>query len=158
MFLSRFRDMFSERCSVPATSLAVEGDGRHCHVCQASVKCSKSVPILSEEAPANYNGLMNTDELIKAVMKWGREHKIDNPVMQALKVNEEVGEIATEITHNRLHGDDMIDALGDSLVTIIILADILGYDPRECLQEAYDVISKRKGETIDGCFVKEVDG
>lgn len=119
---------------------------------------SQSVPILSEEAPANYNELMNTDELIEAVMKWGREHKIDNPVMQALKVNEEVGEIATEITHNRFHGDGMIDAIGDSLVTIIILADILGYDPRECLQEAYDVISKRKGETIDGCFVKEVDG
>lgn len=117
-----------------------------------------SVFYLSRDLTANYNELMNTDELIEAVMKWGREHKIDNPVMQALKVNEEVGEIATEITHNRLHGDGMIDALGDSLVTIIILADILGYDPRECLQEAYNVISKRKGETIDGCFVKEVDG
>lgn len=119
---------------------------------------NQSVFGLSREVTANYNKLMNTDELIESVMRWGREHKIDNPVMQALKVNEEVGEIATEITHNRLHGPDMIDALGDSLVTIIILADILGYDPRECLKEAYYVISKRKGETIDGCFVKEVNG
>jgi NTP pyrophosphatase (non-canonical NTP hydrolase) len=95
------------------------------------------------------------DDLVYKVIEWGREHKIDNPVMQALKVNEEVGEIATEITHGRLRGPDMVDAIGDSLVTIIILADILGYDPANCLQEAYDVISKRKGETKDGCFIKE---
>ena len=102
------------------------------------------------------NKIMKTDELIEAVIMWGHKHNIDNPVMQALKVNEEVGEIATEITHNRLHGPDMIDAIGDSLVTIIILADVLGYNPIDCLQEAYDVISKRKGKTVDGCFVKEV--
>lgn len=95
------------------------------------------------------------DNLVYKVIEWGREHKINNPVMQALKVNEEVGEIATEITHDRLHGPDMIDAIGDSLVTIIILADILGYDPANCLQEAYNVISKRKGKTKDGCFIKE---
>lgn len=95
------------------------------------------------------------NDLINAVMEWGREHKIDNPVMQSLKVCEEVGEIATEVTHGRMHGPDMIDAIGDSLVTIIILSDILGYNPIECLQEAYDVISKRKGETKDGCFIKE---
>jgi len=98
------------------------------------------------------------DELVYNVIEWGREHEINNPVMQALKINEEVGEIATEITHNRLHGPGMVDAIGDSLVTIIILADILGYDPGNCLQEAYNVISKRKGETKDGCFIKENDG
>ncbi len=101
---------------------------------------------------------MNAEELINAVMLWGREHKIDNPVMQALKVNEEVGEIATEITHDRLHGLGMVDAIGDSLVTIIILADVLGYHPLDCLAEAYGVISKRKGETKDGCFIKEDNG
>jgi len=98
------------------------------------------------------------DELVHNVIEWRREHKIDNPVMQALKVTEEVGEISTEITHNRLHGPGMVDAIGDSLVAIIILADILGYNPVDCLQEAYDVISKRKGETKDGCFIKEDNG
>lgn len=101
---------------------------------------------------------MNAEELIEAVMLWGREHKINNPVMQSLKVCEEVGEIATEVTHDRLHGIDMMDAIGDSLVTIIILADILGYRPLDCLAEAYGVISNRKGETKDGCFIKEDNG
>ena len=95
------------------------------------------------------------DDLVYKVIEWGREHKIDNPVMQSLKVCEEVGEIATEVTHNRMHGPDMIDAIGDSLVTIIILADILGYDPYNCLKEAYGVSSKRTGHSVDGCFVKE---
>lgn len=98
---------------------------------------------------------MNTDELIDAVIKWRRDKGIDNPIMQALKVNEEQGEIATEITHNRMHGDAMIDALGDTLVTVIVLADILGYDPRECLEAAYGVISHRTGHSVDGCFVKD---
>jgi NTP pyrophosphatase (non-canonical NTP hydrolase) len=156
MFSSKVLLEFPGGCSVPAAFLAAEA--RLWPYTQTEPLNEDKRFLLSRDLTANYNELMNTDELIEAVMKWGREHKIDNPVMQALKVNEEVGEIATEITHNRLHGDDMIDALGDSLVTIIVLADILGYDPRECLQEAYNVISKRKGETIDGCFVKEVDG
>lgn len=98
---------------------------------------------------------MSTDELIDAVIQWRRDKGIDNPIMQALKVNEEQGEIATEITHGRMHGDGMIDALGDTLVTVIVLADILGYDPRACLEEAYGVISKRTGHSVDGCFIKE---
>jgi NTP pyrophosphatase (non-canonical NTP hydrolase) len=30
-----------------------------------------------------------------------------------------------------------------------------GIDPRECLQGAYDVISKRKGKMVNGVFVKD---
>lgn len=42
-----------------------------------------------------------------------------------------------------------------------ILAFLLSYckqngiDPRECLQGAYDVISKRKGKMVNGVFVKD---
>ena len=36
------------------------------------------------------------------------------------------------------------------------LADLAGVCPVECLQEAYDVISKRKGRIVNGTFVKEV--
>lgn len=30
-----------------------------------------------------------------------------------------------------------------------------GIDPRECLQGAYDIISKRKGQMVNGVFVKD---
>ena len=47
--------------------------------------------------------------------------------------------------------------MGDVLVTLIILAKDLGIDITECLGMAYDKISKRTGETIDGVFVKSED-
>ena len=51
--------------------------------------------------------------------------------------------------------DEIKDGIGDSFVTLIILAQQLGYSPTECLQLAYDEIADRKGKTIDGVFVKD---
>lgn len=47
--------------------------------------------------------------------------------------------------------------MGDIFVTLIILCKQLGIDPVECLSMAYKKISKRKGKTINGIFVKEED-
>lgn len=97
---------------------------------------------------------MTTDELVNAVMDWGEEKGLDDPKAQLNKVIEEVGEIAHEVSRNR-YGEDFRDSIGDSLVTIIILANIAGQDPRACLLEAYNTIKNRKGKTKDGTFIKE---
>jgi len=97
---------------------------------------------------------MTTDELINAVLDWGEEHDLHDPKAQLNKVIEEVGEIAHEVSRNR-YGEDFADAIGDSLVTIIILAGIAGQDPRSCLLEAYNTIKDRKGKTTNGTFVRE---
>lgn len=47
--------------------------------------------------------------------------------------------------------------MGDIFVTLIVLCNQLGIDCVECLQLAYDKISKRKGVTKDGIFIKEED-
>lgn len=47
--------------------------------------------------------------------------------------------------------------MGDIFVTLIILCNQLGIDCVECLEMAYDKISKRRGKTIDGVFIKEED-
>ncbi|WP_294490616.1 hypothetical protein [uncultured Ruminococcus sp.] len=101
---------------------------------------------------------MTTDELIDAVVNWGRAKGLDNAVMQYAKMNEEVGEIAHELTRGNLKTVEMKDALGDTAVTLIILADILGFDIVRCLEIAYDEIKNRKGQTKDGSFVKEENG
>lgn len=98
---------------------------------------------------------IDANSLIELVAEWGREHKIFDPVKQFAKVNEEAGEIAHELTRNRLHSAELRDAIGDTLVTVIILADILDIDPVEALNEAYQVIKERKGHTEDGSFIKE---
>lgn len=97
----------------------------------------------------------SADMLFDKIVQWGRDRGIDNPTMQFAKLNEEAGEIAHELTRMHFHTDEMADALGDTLVTLIILADILGYDLVECLNSAYGVIKDRNGHTVSGSFIKD---
>lgn len=98
---------------------------------------------------------MKTDELINAVLDWGEEHDLHDPKAQLNKVIEEVGEIAHEISRNQ-YGRELEDAIGDTLVTVIILSAICGFDPRYCLDMAYNEIKDRKGNTRNGTFVKDI--
>ena len=74
---------------------------------------------------------METDELIKNVIRWGRDKGLNDPKAQLNKVMEEVGEIAHEVSRNR-YGNEFRDAIGDTLVTLIILADIASARPMAC--------------------------
>ena len=98
-------------------------------------------------------------KLIEATKRWGRDKGLTDPKAQLNKVMEELGEIAHEITRNKYEQNEaLIDAFGDTLVTIIILADMLGYDVMDCLEVAYNEIANRKGKTENGTFVKEDNG
>lgn len=103
----------------------------------------------------NSNENFTTDSLIEAVKTWGRNHKIFDPISQYAKFVEEAGEIAHELTRNKLHSPELVDAIGDTLVTVIILADILDIDPVEALNGAYNTIKNRTGHTENGSFIKE---
>lgn len=96
---------------------------------------------------------MSTDELIEAIIQWGKDRKIDSLVWQSSKVTEEWGETVGELNHRRF-GADFKDGIGDTLVSLIIFAGLAGTDIRECLVQAYNEIKDRTGETIDGTFVK----
>lgn len=51
--------------------------------------------------------------------------------------------------------DEFQDAIGDTIVTLINLADIAGYNAEDCLKKAFDVIRLRKGITRPtGDFVR----
>ena len=97
------------------------------------------------------------NELIKQVEQWSIDKNLDkgNPDRQALKFYEEAGEVGAALSRNKL--DDLKDGIGDTVVTLIILAQQHGWSLQECLQYAYDEISKRKGRTINGTFIKESD-
>ena len=99
---------------------------------------------------------METDELIKSVIRWGRDKGLNDPKAQLNKVIEEVGEIAHEVSRNK-YGKEFRDAIGDTLVTLIILADIASARPMACLELAYKEIRDRKGKTENGTFVKNVE-
>ena len=78
-----------------------------------------------------------------------------NPDRQALKVWEESGEIAAALSRN--DKEALMDGIGDTVVTLIILAQQHGMTLERCLQYAYDEISQRTGKTINGTFVKSED-
>ena len=97
------------------------------------------------------------DQLVKQVEQWSKDKNLHNgnPDRQALKFYEEAGEVGAALSRNKL--DDLKDGIGDTVVTLIILAQQHGWSLQECLQYAYDEISKRKGRTINGTFIKESD-
>ena len=49
----------------------------------------------------------------------------------------------------------MTDGIGDMLVTIILLAEMVGLNSVNCLADAYEEIKNRKGKMVNGFFVKE---
>jgi NTP pyrophosphatase (non-canonical NTP hydrolase) len=97
------------------------------------------------------------EKLIEQVEQWAIDKGLDkaDPTKQFLKTSEEFGEIAAALARDDM--DEFKDAVGDTVVTLIILAQQKGYTLQECLQTAYDVIKGRTGQTINGIFVKSED-
>ena len=93
--------------------------------------------------------------LFTKVRKWGREKNICDGKAQFAKMVEVCGEAAHEITRNSTDSKAFEDAIGDIMVTVIILADIYGYDAEDCLELAWKEIKNRKGKTVNGSFIKE---
>lgn len=100
---------------------------------------------------------MKFNELSEKVLNWARDRDIlinSSAIAQLTKTEEEVAELREAIENNDM--DKMVDGYGDVLVTMIIGAEIAGFDLVDCLQVAYDEIKDRKGHlNEDGIFVKE---
>ena len=101
-------------------------------------------------------------DLIDKVNQWAddRNLKQADPKIQWMRVTEEVGEIRDVLLKPTKFTEPQAalkDAIGDTLVTIIVLAHQLDLDVIECLGIAYDEIKNRKGKMINGTFVKEED-
>lgn len=94
--------------------------------------------------------------LEKKIERWAYDKEIldkGNTMAQAEKTHEEVLELMAAINDDDKH--EIIDALGDILVTIIIQAKMQNVKLIDCLQVAYNVISKRTGKMEDGKFKKD---
>lgn len=98
-------------------------------------------------------------KLVDKVNKWAISHGLDkgNPKIEWMKITEEVGEIRDVFLkpHDFVDPEwSLKDAIGDSIVTLVVLCLQLGYDVEECLTIAYNDIKDRKGVMIDDNFVK----
>ena len=98
-------------------------------------------------------------ELEALVIAWAAQKGIlenGTPKAQAMKTWEETDELITAIENN--NKAEIEDALGDILVTIIIQAEMQQVSLIDCLESAYNVISKRTGKMVGGQFVKDTTG
>ena len=118
----------------------------------------------------------NMNELIDKTRRWFHDKGIianSTPLKQLEKTQEELTETRDavvkfehfnsifyqslgkigEMRYN-LH-EEIKDGIGDTVVTLIGVCEMYGFSLEECLQMAYDTISKRNGTMIDGVFVKD---
>lgn len=98
-------------------------------------------------------------ELIDKVNEWAISRGLDkgNPKVEWMKVTEEVGEIRDVFLKPHDFADpewSLKDAIGDSIVTLVVLCLQLGYDVEDCLTIAYNDIKDRQGVMIDDNFIK----
>jgi len=91
--------------------------------------------------------------IFNKIRKWGRDRNITCSDKQLIKLQEEVGELASA----HLKGDivSKIDAIGDIVVVLTIYCDQNGLKIEDCVDDAYSVIENRKGKTIQGTFIKD---
>lgn len=109
---------------------------------------------LGQSKTENFGSL---DQLVKQVEQWSIDKDLHNgnPDRQALKFYEEAGEVAAALSRGQM--DALKDGIGDTVVTLIILAQQHDMTIQECLHYAYDEIKGRKGKTINGTFIKQSD-
>lgn len=98
---------------------------------------------------------MNLTKEFEPIREWAKEKGIldkGDPKTQCIKLFEETGELSKAILKN--DEPEVIDAIGDCVVVLTNLAALKGYNIEDCINSAYEVISKRKGEMKNGTFVK----
>jgi uncharacterized protein YabN with tetrapyrrole methylase and pyrophosphatase domain len=88
------------------------------------------------------------------VRNWGAVRGIDGASFQRQyqRVLQEIVEIHDAYNNDDL--DEVSDAIGDSIVTLINLAKTVGMKAEDCLDGAFGVIEYRKGLNFDGDFVR----
>ena len=90
------------------------------------------------------------------IREWASERGLydeGDPRTQALKLVEEVGETCKAILNND-HGE-IVDGIGDCVVVLTNLAELIDTPIEECIEAAYDEIKERSGKMVNGTFKKD---
>ena len=95
----------------------------------------------------------NQFDLIRA---WANERGLyakGDLKTQTLKLIEEAGEICRAVLKN--DHDQVIDGIGDCVVVLTNLAELINVPIEDCIDVAYDEIKNRKGKMVNGTFKKD---
>ena len=112
---------------------------------------------LTERAkPSNGKAYLKTDNRFQLIRDWAGERGLyskGDTKTQFCKLMEEAGELGRAILKD--DNPEFKDAIGDMVVVLTNLAHMGGTTIEDCIDTAYDVISKRTGKMVNGTFVKD---
>ena len=106
--------------------------------------------------PSNGKAYSNTDARFQLIRDWAGERGLyskGDTKTQFCKLMEEAGELGRAILKD--DNPEFKDAIGDMVVVLTNLAHMGGTTIEDCIDTAYDVISKRTGKMVNGTFVKD---
>lgn len=99
---------------------------------------------------------MMMNYLTQKINEWGHDKGIlPNPDAEAQfkKTAEEVAELQVAIEQQ--DKAEVVDAIGDIYVTLVMQCNAWDVTMDECVQQAYTTIAQRTGKMVDGQFVKD---
>ena len=89
------------------------------------------------------------------IRSWANERGLysgGDTKTQTLKLMEEAGEICRAVLKNDRH--EIIDGIGDCVVVLTNLAELIDMPIEDCIEVAYAEISNRTGKMVNGTYVK----
>ena len=90
------------------------------------------------------------------IREWAKERGLydkGDPKTQTLKLMEEAGEICRAVLKD--DREQIIDGIGDCVVVLTNLAELVGYPIEKCIDAAYNEIKDRTGKMNNGTFKKD---
>ena len=124
-----------------AGALSPTGD-RQCNIQEAIDNCGPDCECMM---PSQFD----------LIREWASKRGLyenGDPKTQALKLVEEVGETCRAILKE--DRAEAIDGIGDCVVVLTNLAELLEMRIEDCIREAYNEIKDRKGKMANGTYVK----
>lgn len=98
---------------------------------------------------------MNLTTEFTPIIEWAKEKGILEKATtdtQFSKLMEEIEELS--IGMMKKDKEEIKDAIGDCIVVLTILAKMYDMTVEDCINSAYEIISKRTGKMANGVFVK----
>jgi len=103
----------------------------------------------------NIDKQLSHSAMFTKIRRWAYERGIydqGDSKTQYVKLMEEAGELAEALLKD--DKPEIIDAIGDMVVVLTNLAKLEKLDIEDCIENAYETISKRTGKMMNGTFVK----
>ena len=144
----------TERCYIYNRAFARWFDNNNAHE-------TRTGGIMTDYRKQEQNGRICDDScseisMFELIRNWADKRGLydeGDPKTQALKLVEEVGETCRAVLKEDL--PETIDGIGDCVVVLTNLAELIGYPIEKCIDKAYNEIKNRKGKMVNGTFKKD---